>query len=116
MYWYTKVIKNYFEFEGRARRKEYWMFTLVNALIILGISLVESLPDMPSLIYVVYSVFIFFPSLAVTFRRLHDIGKTGWWILIGLIPLAGPIVLLVFECTDSYLYENEYGPNPKINN
>ncbi|WP_164669767.1 DUF805 domain-containing protein [Virgibacillus doumboii] len=114
MYWYAKVIKNYFEFDGRARRKEYWMFTLVNALIILAISIFETVLGMPGLIYVLYSVFVFIPGLAVTVRRLHDTGKTGWWVLIGFIPIAGAIVLIVFECIDSYPYENKYGPNPKF--
>ena len=113
MYWYLKVLKNYFGFSGRARRKEYWMFALVNFFVSIGLTIVEIIGGIDPLLTGVYALAIFIPSLAVTFRRLHDIGKSGWWILIGLIPIIGFIVLLIFACLDSEATSNKYGPNPK---
>ncbi|MGG3927050.1 DUF805 domain-containing protein [Metabacillus fastidiosus] len=113
MHWYLEVLKKYAVFQGRARRKEYWMFTLFNVLISIVLSIIEVVGDMPSILTGIYSLSILLPSLAVTARRLHDIGKSGWWILISLIPLIGAIVLLVFTCQDSEEGSNQYGPNPK---
>ncbi len=121
MNWYVKVLKNYAVFSGRARRKEYWMFVLFNFIFsviaiildnILGLAF-ENVGYGP--IYLLYSLAVFIPSLAVSVRRLHDIGKSGWFILISLIPFIGPIWLLVLMCTDSEPGENDYGPNPKEN-
>ncbi|WLD93341.1 DUF805 domain-containing protein [Alkalihalobacillus sp. AL-G] len=114
MQWYLKVIKNYVKFEGRARRKEYWMFVLFNFLISLAVSLIGMAFDADTLLSILYSLAVLLPSLAVSVRRLHDIGRTGWWILISLVPLIGAIVLLVFNCLDSESTENQYGPNPKL--
>ncbi|QDV19629.1 Inner membrane protein YhaI [Gimesia panareensis] len=118
MNWYLTVIKKYAEFSGRARRKEYWMFALMNFLISILISIVGGLiGKSDGLIAVslsgVYALFILLPSLAVTVRRLHDTNKTGWWILITFVPLIGPIVLLIFMIIDSDPDTNAYGPNPK---
>lgn len=118
MNWYLTVIKKYAEFSGRARRKEYWMFALMNFLISILISIVGGLiGKSDGLIAVslsgVYTLFIFLPSLAVTVRRLHDTNKTGWWILIGLVPFIGALVLLIFMVIDSDPDTNAYGPNPK---
>ncbi|MED4533474.1 DUF805 domain-containing protein [Metabacillus fastidiosus] len=113
MHWYLEVLKKYAVFQGRARRKEYWMFTLFNVLISIVLSIIEVVGDMPSILTGIYSLAILLPSLAVTARRLHDIGKSGWWILISLIPLIGAIVLLVFTCQDSEEGSNKYGSNPK---
>ncbi|WP_227396005.1 DUF805 domain-containing protein [Jeotgalibacillus aurantiacus] len=112
MQWYLKVLKNYVTFSGRARRKEFWMFNLINFLIVLALSVVELVLEIPAFLSGIYSLAIILPSLAVTVRRLHDIGKSGWWILISLVPLVGAIILLVFECLDS-VPDNQYGPNPK---
>lgn len=114
MSWYKKVIKNYVGFEGRARRKEYWMFVLVNFIIGLILSLIESLAEWPEVLSGLYSLFILLPSLAVGVRRLHDTGRSGWWMLIGLIPIIGTIILIVFDCQDSQEDTNKYGPNPKV--
>lgn len=114
MDWYLKVIKNYVVFEGRARRKEYWMFYLFNsifAVILIGIGV---LLHLSTLLESIYSLAILLPSLAVGTRRLHDIGKTGWWQLISLIPIVGAIVLIVFWCQDSQPNENKFGLNPKL--
>lgn len=113
MEWYLKVLKNYVGFEGRARRTEYWMFVLFNFLISFVLSLLEYIAQMPPFLSILYSLFILLPSLAVFVRRLHDTGRSGWYILLGLIPIVGGIILLVFALQDSEQSENQYGPNPK---
>ncbi|WP_051254050.1 DUF805 domain-containing protein [Arenibacter latericius] len=119
MNWYLKVLKQFADFNGRARRKEYWMFVLFNMIFamvaivldnVLGIAMKE-IGYGP--LYGLYALFIIIPSLAVGVRRLHDIGKSGWMILIGLIPLIGGIWLLVLFVTEGTSGTNEYGPNPK---
>jgi len=105
--WYKKVVfENYANFSGRARRSEYWYFTLVNTIIYL-ISTITSL-KFPyfSLVYLVYNLAILLPSLAVGIRRMHDVGKSGWFILI-------PFYNLVLLCTEGNYGENEYGNDPK---
>ncbi|WP_077324711.1 DUF805 domain-containing protein [Virgibacillus siamensis] len=113
MQWYTKVIKNYVTFDGRARRMEYWMFVLINAIIATILSILEFLLGIPTVLTTLYSLFIFLPSLAVNVRRLHDTGKSGWWILISLVPVVGWIILFVFMVLDSEFGRNKWGPNPK---
>ncbi len=113
MEWYLKVLKNYVGFQGRARRTEYWMFVLFNFIIAIVLALVEMLLGIGNFLSYLYSLAILIPSLAVVFRRLHDTGKSGLWILISLIPVAGAIILLVFMCLDSDAGTNKYGPNPK---
>lgn len=113
MEWYLKVLTNYVGFQGRARRKEYWMFVLFNIIISIVLGIIEAIIGTNQVLAFIYSLAILLPSLAVAFRRLHDTGKSGWWLLIGLIPLIGSIILLVFFCTDSDANDNQYGPNPK---
>ena len=113
MNWYLEVLKKYAVFNGRARRKEYWMFFLFNLIILLVIGFVEGLFGSPGIIGVLYSLAILIPGIAVSVRRLHDTGRSGWWLLIGFIPLLGVIVLLVFMVLDSKPGENQYGANPK---
>jgi uncharacterized membrane protein YhaH (DUF805 family) len=122
MEWYLLVWKRYAEFNGRSRRKEYWMFALFNMLVALLVyipaillTLAKSWTGMALLVlFVVYTLAGFIPSLAVGVRRLHDTGKSGWWFLISLIPLAGGIIFLVFMVLDGNPGINEYGPNPKL--
>lgn len=110
--YFLDVVKNkYAQFDGRARRSEYWYFMLFNILISLGIGIVGVLLDL-SFLSMIYSVAIFVPGVAVAVRRLHDTGRSGLWVLIGLIPLIGVIVLIVFLVEDSKP-ANQYGPNPK---
>jgi uncharacterized membrane protein YhaH (DUF805 family) len=121
MNWYLKVLKNYAEFSGRARRKEYWMFALFNivfsiAAIILDNILGTTIEDVGyGLFYCLYGLAVIIPSLAVGVRRLHDVGKSGWFLFVALIPIIGAIWLLVLLCTDGNAGANEYGPNPKEN-
>ncbi|MEH7158995.1 DUF805 domain-containing protein [Neobacillus drentensis] len=113
MEWYLKVLKEYVGFSGRARRKEYWMFILFNAFVSLILSVVEHYTGLPAILSGLYSLAVLLPSLAVTFRRLHDTGRSGGWIFIALIPIIGAIVLLIFTVMDSQPHDNQYGPNPK---
>ena len=113
MEWYINVLKKYAVFQGRARRKEYWMFTLVNFIIACVLSLLTRFIGIFGILSFVYSLAILIPSIAVCVRRLHDIGKSGWWFLLILIPLVGSIILLVWYCMDSQEGENAYGPCPK---
>ena len=114
MQWYLKAIKNYAVFEGRARRTEYWMFYLVNVIIVFALLFLETVSGSNGfgVLLMLYYLFLIIPSLALTVRRLHDIGRNGWNILFGLIPFAGGIILLVFACLESEP-DNRYGPNPK---
>lgn len=119
MTWYLAVLNKYAVFTGRARRKEYWMFTLFNCIF----SVIFLLMDMNvgtyseatgyGLISGIYTLFVLLPSWGVSVRRLHDTGRSGWMLLIGLIPLIGAILLLVWVCQDSDFGPNNYGENPK---
>jgi uncharacterized membrane protein YhaH (DUF805 family) len=111
--WYLAVLKNYAGFGGRARRKEYWMFTLFNSIFIAALIAID-LAIGTNIPYLVYALAVLVPALAVGFRRLHDTGRSAWWFFIALIPLVGSIVLLVFFASDSAAGENKYGPNPKL--
>lgn len=119
MKWYLRVLKQYAVFEGRARRREYWWFALVNFLVILVLSapveFAEGTPleSVGVILTMLYLFGVFVPGFAVSVRRLHDIGRSGWWLLVSLIPLLGSLVLLVFFLLDSEPGENKYGPNPK---
>ncbi|MFC1503191.1 DUF805 domain-containing protein [Pseudomonadota bacterium] len=119
MNWYLHVLKNYAVFRGRARRQEYWYFFLFNILISIAFSFVDTLLATPGteqgagVLGTIYSLAVLIPSIAVGVRRLHDTGRTGWWMLIGLIPLIGALVLIYFFVLDSQPGSNEYGVNPK---
>lgn len=114
MSWYLEVWKNGLDFGGRARRKEYWFFVLFNALVGLGLAILDFLMFKGQApVSTLYSFAALVPSIAVTFRRLHDTGRSAWWILIGIIPLIGIIWLFVLFCLDSEDGANQYGPNPK---
>lgn len=110
---YLSVMNKYAEFNGRARRREYWMFALVNFCICMPLALLSGWMSIFYIPYVLYSLAIFIPSLAVTVRRLHDTDKSGWWVLVGLVPLIGGIALLVFTVLDGTSGSNSYGEDPK---
>jgi uncharacterized membrane protein YhaH (DUF805 family) len=112
--WYLAVLQNYAGFSGRARRTEYWMFALINFVIIAVLDILGLYARFFTIIGLIYSLAVFIPSLAVGVRRLHDTGRSGWWLLLGLIPVIGTIILIVFMATDSQPGENQYGPNPKL--
>ncbi|QBR93557.1 DUF805 domain-containing protein [Nocardioides euryhalodurans] len=110
-------LSKYVVFSGRARRSEYWWFVLFNILVgivaaILDAVLGTGYDSGSGLIASLVSLALLLPNIAVAIRRLHDTSRTGWWILIGLIPIIGWIILLVFYVQDSHA-DNDYGPNPK---
>ncbi len=121
--WFLKALKkDYANFNGRARREEYWMFVLFSMLIyvvMFGVLLGSMVADIKTLgiimvvLCCIYILGIFVPTLAVTVRRLHDTNRSGWAYLISFIPLVGPIILLVFLCSEGTLGANRYGPDPK---
>ena len=130
MNWYVKVLKQYVDFSGRARRREYWMFILINVVIVIVLSLIDTLlgtggfratsgggsfyaANSLGVLSGLYSLAVLLPSIAVTVRRLHDTDRTGWWILLGFIPIIGGIVLLVFYVLEGTRGPNRYGPDPK---
>ena len=120
MNWYLKVMtQNYANFSGRARRKEYWMWYLFYFIMIILATIIDliigsSLFGLPyGICYLLVGLAHFVPGLAAAVRRLHDVGKSGWFLLIGLIPLLGAIWLLVLFLIEGEQKENEYGANPK---
>jgi uncharacterized membrane protein YhaH (DUF805 family) len=119
MNWYLSVLKNYAGFNGRARRREYWMFVLFNMIFLVIAVILDNIFGTTidglfyGLFYVLYALAVFIPGLAVCVRRLHDVGKSGWFLLVGLIPIIGSIWLLVLACKDGNPGPNQYGPNPK---
>jgi uncharacterized membrane protein YhaH (DUF805 family) len=119
MNWYLKVLKQYADFSGRARRKEFWMFALFNLIFMIAAMMLDkmfgfTIGILPyGVLYLMYALALFIPGLAVAVRRLHDIGKSGLMILLVFIPFVGAIWLLVLFVMDSEAGENEYGANPK---
>jgi len=113
MNWYLKVLKQYADFSGRARRKEYWMFQLFDVIFIIVAMIFAIKGTGYGPLFVLYVIATRIPALAVTVRRLHDVGKSGWMLLIVLIPFLGWIWLLVLMVTDSQKGTNKWGQNPK---
>lgn len=115
MNWYIEVLKKYAVFGGRARRQEYWMFFLFNILIAFVLGLVTRFigsalgigTALSNPAGTIYSLAVLVPGIAVAVRRMHDTGRSGWWILV-------PVANLVFLCLDSEDGDNQYGPNPKM--
>ena len=112
MNWYLKVLKQYVDFSGRAQRMEFWMFTLIHMIILMVLMVVDMMIT-GGLIYGIYVLALFLPTLAVGARRLHDTGRSAWWLLLLLVPFIGIIVLIVFWVQDSQPETNTWGPNPK---
>lgn len=119
MNWYLKCLKQYADFRGRARRKEYWMFTLFNAIIGFVFGCIDGLlgwtnPEIGlGVLGGIYSLAVLVPGLAVTVRRLHDVGMSGWKLLYVLIPIIGAIILIVSYCTAGDSGSNAWGEDPK---
>ncbi|MDP2676178.1 MAG: DUF805 domain-containing protein [bacterium] len=115
MHYYISVLKKYTVFSGRAGRAEFWYFFLYTVLISIGIDMfsVRIWGDKGVVLGLLYGLAVFLPTLGVTMRRLHDVGKSGWWVLISYIPIVGTIVVIVFLARDSQPGDNHYGPNPK---
>lgn len=122
MNWYIEVLKKYAVFEGRASRSEFWFFILFSGIASIICGFLDQLifpttgnPETAILpLTSIYILAIFLPFVGVSIRRLHDTGRSGWWLLLGLLPVIGLIVLFAFYVTDSESGTNEYGANPKI--
>ncbi|PZS21195.1 MAG: DUF805 domain-containing protein [Pseudonocardiales bacterium] len=112
MEWYLKVFRQYADFAGRARRKEYWMFALFNVIVSIVVAILGSVLG-TGLLSLFYMMAVLVPGVAVAVRRLHDTGRSAWWLLIALIPLIGGIVLIVFFATAGERGPNVYGLDPK---
>lgn len=123
MEWYLKVLRQYADFKGRARRKEFWMFYLFNLLVIISMMLLSVLVSatigvdlLHTIILVLlglYYLAILVPTLAVTVRRLHDINNSGWMYFVSFIPIIGGIWLLILLCKEGTNGYNDYGDDPK---
>jgi uncharacterized membrane protein YhaH (DUF805 family) len=120
MSWFILAWQRATDFSGRSRRKEYWYFQLFNAITVLFLALFaiafsdQGKPAMvPFYLIFIYCLVLFVPALAITIRRLHDIGKSGWWYFISFIPIVGGIILFVFTLLDSEPYANQWGLDPK---
>jgi uncharacterized membrane protein YhaH (DUF805 family) len=128
MNWFLKVLRHYADFQGRARRKEYWFFVLFYVIFYACLAIVERVAGLHSADRVVgdttvmgtgyltllYSLGLLIPNLAVAVRRLHDTDRSGWWVLISLVPIAGAIVMLVFTVQDGNTGPNRFGNDPKL--
>ncbi|GAA3947649.1 DUF805 domain-containing protein [Allohahella marinimesophila] len=111
---FIEVYRKYAQFSGRARRREYWMWVLIYVLTLFLLIAVEKVLGIESILYFAFTALSFIPALAVGVRRLHDTGRSGWWMLLLLIPLVGSLVLLVLFVLDSQPGSNQFGPNPKL--
>lgn len=117
MKYYSICLSKFADFSSRARRREYWTFALVNCLIamlllILGLAFGEDSPASNIMVTIFYLIMLV-PNLSVSVRRLHNIGKSGWYMFLSLIPLIGGLILLVWSLMDSEPGENQYGENPR---
>jgi len=110
-YYKNAFTKKYADFNGRARRSEYWYFVLFNTLVAIVAAIIDSVIGFP-IVYLVYALASIIPSIAVAVRRMHDTNKSGWYLLLSLIPLVG-LIVIYFLVMDSDEGENKYGPNPK---
>ena len=112
---YVNVItKKYMLFTGRSRRREFWMFVLANIVVAIVVGILNGiLFRSVNVLPFIYSLAILLPGLGLGIRRMHDVGKSGFWLLINLIPLVGTIIYLVFCATPGDAGANAYGPDPK---
>ena len=113
MNWYLDAWKNYVNFQGRSRRQAYWMFVLFNIIAVILAAVVDNALGGSGVVSTIYGLAVFLPGLALAVRRLHDTGRSGWWMLISFLPLIGLIVLIIFFVQDSQPGSNQFGPNPK---
>ena len=114
LFYYKKVLANFKNFDGRARRKEYWMFVAVNIVVSIAFSILSSISyRFGGILSMLYTLAILVPSIAVAIRRLHDIGKSGWLVLFSLVPLVGWVILILWACQPGQTGANEYGLDPK---
>lgn len=125
-YYFNILTNKYADFSGRARRKEYWMWTLYATLIFILATIMDNMLGLNfellgqdldyGWMYVTAGIINFIPGLSIVVRRLHDIGKSGWFYLIILIPIIGFIWILILLCSDGVTEDNKWGTNPKLIN
>lgn len=109
------LTENYCNFSGRSSRSEYWWFSLFGFIVGWAIGLIFSRSQSTmEIVSGAVTLILLLPGLGLSVRRLHDIGKSGWWILLGLIPVVGQIIIIVWACRESNIYPNQYGPVPNL--
>ncbi len=117
MEWFMKALRQYAVFTGRARRKEYWFFVLFYLLIAIALGFIDSMLGLGSedygLLSGLFGLAMILPALGVAVRRMHDIGRSGWWVLVSLIPFIGWLIFIWFATRDGEAGPNAYGPDPK---
>ena len=111
---YLDCLCRYCVFTGRSRRREYWMFAVMNFIFGTAASLMDDILGSAGAVSLIYALFTMLPSTAVFVRRLHDTDHSAWWILIMFIPLIGSIVILVFLCQNGTIGVNRFGDDPKL--
>ncbi len=107
----TKALQDYVVFSGRSVRSEYWWFALFNILALTAVSLLGALLHDHGVLYTLGSLALFLPALALAVRRLHDLDRSGWWLLVGFVPIIGTILMLVWFCTRGTTGPNRFGPD-----
>ncbi len=112
MNYYTDALRKYAVFQGRATRMQYWMFVLFNLIVSVIVGIIAAIIHLPFLSFL-YAIALLIPAFALLVRRLHDTGRSAWWLLILLVPIIGAITIVIFAVLDSQPGENQYGPNPK---
>jgi uncharacterized membrane protein YhaH (DUF805 family) len=112
-YWKKVVLENYANFRGRARRAEFWWFTLANVLVVIALIVLTAIAKIFFVLYIIYGLALILPSLGVAVRRLHDTDKSAWFLLLYLIPFAGGIIMIVLFALDSTRGTNRYGTSEK---
>ena len=118
MDWYLNVLRNYIGFGGRARRKEYWMFILVNVILTAVLGVVDKMLGWQraggeGILTTIYGILVFWRWWAGLFRRLHDTDRSAWWLLLLIIPVIGWLVIIIFNCQNGTPGDNRFGPDPK---
>lgn len=113
MNWFVKCLQNYVTFSGRARRKEFWMFILFYVIFSFACGICDLAIGREFGLQDIFNLAFFLPSISVFVRRMHDIDRSGWWFWLGLLPIVGWIILIVFECTEGTKGTNRFGPDPK---
>ncbi len=119
-HWMTEPLRRYAQFSGRARRKEYWWFVLFSYLISFALALVDIMIVGADTVVEygigplsgIAALVLLIPSTAVSFRRLHDHDRSAWWLLLGILPIIGALVLLVWFCQRGTIGDNRFGPDP----
>lgn len=111
--WKLVVLERFAKFDGRAGRAEFWWFVLANLVVYVALAILMAIADIFIILYIGYGLAMIVPSIAVAIRRLHDTDKSGWMLLLGLIPFVGAILLIVFYAAEGTNGPNQYGAGPE---